>query len=62
MLSDFYLRLAKNGAEIYLSRAKLPSLTEGQRVRMCDQNGVFFALGEVRAFSAGPAVKPIKFF
>lgn len=62
ILSQFYLRLAKNGAEIYLSRAKLPEFPEGERVRMCDTEGVFFALGEVRAFSAGLAVKPIKFF
>ena len=61
-LSDFYLKLAMNGAEIYLSRAGLTDLEEGQRVRMCDSKGVFFALGEVRQFQAGLAVKPIKFF
>ncbi|MBQ7898178.1 MAG: tRNA pseudouridine(55) synthase TruB [Clostridia bacterium] len=62
ILSEFYLRLAKNGAEIYLSRAKLQGLCEGQRVRMYDSDGAFFALGEVRAFPSGLAVKPIKFF
>ena len=61
-LSDFYLKLALNGAEIYLSRARLCDLELGQRVRMCDSKGEFFALGEVREFQAGLAVKPIKFF
>lgn len=61
-LSDFYLRLALNGAEIYLSRAGITNAEEGERLRMCDKDGKFFALGEVRAFKAGLAVKPIKFF
>ncbi len=61
-LSEFYTRLAKNGAEIYLSRAGLEGYSEGDRLRVADESGRFFALGEVRAFPSGLAVKPIKFF
>lgn len=61
-LSEFYSRLAKNGAEIYLSKINLKGYCEGQRLRIADENGAFFALGEVRAFPSGLAVKPIKFF
>lgn len=65
----FYQRLLKNGAEMYLSRTALPLLREnaenpeylGRRFRLYDADG-FFALGEVRAFEAGLALKPIKFF
>ncbi len=63
VLTDFYTRLAKNGNEIYISRARLslePILMK--RVRMADQNGEFFALGEIREFESGMAIKPIKFF
>lgn len=61
-LPEFYERLAKNGAEIYFGRAKITPLPEGERVRMIDGNGSFFALGEVRKFDTGLAIKPIKFF
>lgn len=62
-LPDFYTKLAKNGAEIYLSRAKLNTVTDiGGRVRMKDSEGEFFALGEIREYPSGRAVKPIKFF
>ena len=61
-LPEFYERLAKNGAEIYLGRAKITPLPEGERVRMIDADGDFFALGEVRKFDSGLAIKPIKFF
>lgn len=62
-LADFYTRLAKNGAEIYLSRANIKTDRKvGDRVRMADSNGNFFALGELREYPAGVAVKAIKFF
>ncbi len=62
-IPEFYTRLAKNGAEIYISRARLPlDPTVGTRVRMCDESGAFFALGEIREYPQGMAVKPIKFF
>ena len=60
MLSPFYERLARCGAEIY--QAKIQSAwQEGTRVRLCGEKG-FFALGEVRAFEGGSAIKPIKQF
>ena len=62
-LAPFYTRLAQNGAEIYLSRAGIKEpLTEGDRVRITDDSGAFFALGEVRSYTLGIAIKPIKFF
>ena len=59
-LSPFFARLAKCGVEIYLSKIGA-SLDIGERVRLSDENG-FFALGEVRAFDTGAAIKPIKQF
>ena len=62
-LPEFYERLAKNGAEIYLSRAKIKTdATLGDRIRLADKDGVFFALGELREYPTGVAIKPIKFF
>ena len=63
ILPDFYTRLAKNGAEIYPSRAGISTVPDiGERVRMKDSCGEFFALGEVREYPSGKAIKPIKFF
>ena len=59
-LSDFYSRLARCGVEIYLSKIKI-DLELGKRVRLYDKKG-FFALGEVREFDTGLAIKPIKQF
>ena len=56
-------RLAKNGAEIYLSRANIRLDGDiGCHVRMKDAKGNFFALGELREYPSGRAVKPVKFF
>ena len=59
-LSPFYARLAHCGQEIYLAKLRR-ALPLGTRVRLYDEQG-FFALGEVRAFPDGDAVKPIKLF
>ena len=59
-LSEFYARLASCGVEIYLKKINL-SFEIGERVTLFDENG-FFALGEVRDFDEGPAIKPIKQF
>ena len=59
-LQPFFARLAKCGLEIYLSKIGL-DLDEGTRVRIYDTDG-FFALGEVRSFDTGLAIKPIKQF
>ena len=59
-LSPFFARLAHSGLEIYLKKIYL-DLSEGTRVRLSDADG-FFALGEVREFEEGRAIKPIRQF
>ena len=60
-LSPFYEKLCRNGCEIYLNKIKA-DLSLGQRVRLCSQGGEFFALGEVREYESGLAIKAIKLF
>ena len=60
ILPDFFSRLAHSGLEIYLKKIAENGVA-GERVRMCDKNG-FFALGEIREFEDGLAIKPIKQF
>ena len=62
MLPTFYERLFRSGCEIYLKKAKLPELPKGTRLRVLDSKGVFFALGEVKTYESGLAVKSIKLF
>ena len=59
-LSPFFARLARCGVEIYLKKIDL-SAEVGKRFKLFDSDG-FFALGEVREFDEGLAVKPIKQF
>ncbi|MBQ7379773.1 MAG: tRNA pseudouridine(55) synthase TruB [Clostridia bacterium] len=60
-LSDFYKRLCRNGCEIYQNKIHT-NFKVGQRVRICDANGHFFALGEVREYEGGTAIAMIKLF
>ena len=60
-LPDFYRTLCRNGCEIYLKKLGV-SLPVGTRVRLCNEAGSFFALGEVMEFETGVAVKAIKIF
>lgn len=60
-LPDFYKRLCRNGCEIYQSKIHT-SLALGTRVRICDAQGHFFALGEVRDYQDGSAIAMIKLF
>ncbi len=60
-LPAFYEKLCRSGCEIYLSKIKA-SFPLGTRVRLCGENGVFFALGEVGEYENGIAVKSIKLF
>lgn len=60
LLPPFFSRLAHSGLEIYLKKIKL-DLPVGTRVRLSDENG-FFALGEVREYEEGLAIKPIRQF
>ena len=59
-LPDFFSRLAHSGLEIYLKKIG-ESYKVGDIVRLYDKNG-FFAVGEVRSFDGGDAVKPIRQF
>ena len=62
-LPAFYEKLCRNGCEIYLNKLRLKSaLTLNQRVRLCSQDGEFFALGEVREYESGYAIKAKKLF
>ena len=60
ILPDFFARLAACGVEIYLKKINL-SFKLGERVTLYNKNG-FFALGEVKEFEEGLAIKPIKQF
>ena len=59
-LPPFFARLARCGVEIYLKKISLKAELS-ERVALYDERG-FFALGEVRAFDEGNAIKPIKQF
>ena len=60
-LPDFYRSLCRNGCEIYQKKIGT-NYTTGERVRLCDGRGHFFALGEVAEYEAGTAIKAIKIF
>ena len=60
-LSDFFERLCRSGCEIYQKKIRV-DFPIGQRVRICSQNGSFFALGEVREYEQGSAIKCLKIF
>ena len=59
-LIDFFSRLAHSGLEIYLSKIGF-SAECGELIRMCDKDG-FFALGEVKEYENGLAIKPVRQF
>ena len=59
-LPAFYARLARNGCEIYQKKIHT-DWPVGTTVRMI-HNGVFFALGQVREYPDGSAVKAVKIF
>ena len=60
-LPEFYEKLSRNGCEIYQKKIKT-SFALGERVRMYSRSGVFYALGEVKAYGDETAIKVIKFF
>ncbi len=60
-LSPFYEKLCRSGCEIYQKKIKTDHKI-GTRVRFLDTNGAFFAIGEVREFEGGSAIKAIKTF
>ena len=57
-LPPFFEKLARCGAEIYLKKTGV-RLAIGERVRLYGEDG-FFAVGEVREFPDGCAIKPLK--
>ena len=59
-LPAFFSKLAHSGLEIYLHKIKL-DLPLGTIVRLSDEGG-FFAIGEVREYENGLAIKPIRQF
>ena len=62
ILSEFYSKLARNGAEIYIHKIeKETEFVVGDKVMMYDYNNILFALGEIRDYTDGIACKPIIF-
>ena len=59
-LPAFYEKLCRSGCEIYQKKISC-SYGIGERVRLYGANG-FFALGEVRDYPDGSAIKSIKMF
>jgi tRNA pseudouridine55 synthase len=59
-LPDFFARLAHSGLEIYLYKIKKDHAV-GTILRLEDADG-FFAVGEVREYEDGLAIKPIRQF
>lgn len=60
-LNDFFERLCRSGCAIYQKKLGT-AFANGERVRICDKNGHFFALGEVKECDEGSAIKAIKLF
>lgn len=58
-LPEFYTRLSLNGAEIYLKKARIPEkiFENGLMCRMFDDKGNFYAVGELKDFPDGKAIK-----
>ena len=57
-LEPFFAKLCKSGCEIYLKKIR-KDFALGTRLRIYDESG-FFALGEVREYEDGKAIKMIK--
>lgn len=60
-LPAFYEKLCRSGCEIYQNKIK-SNFDVGKRVRLQTAGGEFFALGEVREYENGTAIKSIKTF
>ena len=59
-LAPFFERLCRSGCEIYQKKIGT-AFPLGARVRLYGKDG-FFALGEVREYEDGLAIKPIRQF
>ena len=60
-LPAFYEKLCRSGCEIYLKKLGI-LIPVDTKVRILDQNGSFFAIGEVREYENGNAIKATKTF
>ena len=60
-LPQFYEKLSRSGCEIYQNKIK-SNFELGERIRMRNSSGNFYALGEVKQFDNGTAIKSIKMF
>lgn len=60
-LSAFFEKLFRDGCPTYQKKIKT-SFEVGTRVRVCDEAGGFFALGEVVEREDGSAIKSVKIF
>ena len=60
-LPAFFEKLFRDGCPIYQKKIKT-ELPVGSRVKICSENGKFFALGEVVEREEGTAIKSIKIF
>ena len=60
VLPDFYSKLCHSGCEIYQKKIKT-SYPVGEFIRICDKDG-FFALGQVKDYPDGTAIKALKLF
>ncbi len=60
-LPAFFEKLFRDGCPIYQKKIKT-SLSVGSRVKICSENGRFFALGSVVEREEGTAIKSVKIF
>ncbi len=60
-LPAFFERLCRSGCQIYQKKIHT-SLPRDTRVRLCDEEGKFFALGQVCDYTDGSAIRSIKMF
>ena len=60
-LAPFFEKLSRSGCQIYQKKIKT-SFPVGEKIRICTADGTFYALGEVREYEDGSAIKPIKQF
>lgn len=60
VLSDFYSKLCHSGCEIYQKKIKTDYPVD-EFIRICDKDG-FFALGQVKKYEDGTAIKALKLF
>lgn len=60
-LPAFFEKLFRDGCPIYQKKIKT-DFKIGQRVRVCSENGHFFALGEIVERDEGSAIRSVKIF